>query len=79
MWHPNDPRPDAFRRWIRDAWTRLRPYSTGGEYVNFQQAEDGPARTVEAYGKNYERLQRVKAELDPQNLFRVNRNIHQAR
>ena len=40
------------------AWTRLRPYSTGGEYVNFQQAEDGPARTVEAYGKNYERLQR---------------------
>ena len=79
LWHPDDPRADAFRQWIRDAWTRLRPYSTGGEYVNFQQAEDGPARTVEAYGKNYERLQRVKAELDPQNLFRVNRNIHQAR
>jgi FAD/FMN-containing dehydrogenase len=78
-WHPDEPRADAFRRWIRDAWARLRPYSTGGEYVNFQQAEDGPARTVEAYGKNYERLQRVKAKLDPQNVFRVNRNIHPAR
>jgi FAD/FMN-containing dehydrogenase len=33
---------------------------------------EGPA---DAYGKNYERLGRVKAEYDPDNLFRVNRNI----
>ena len=33
------------------------------------------ARTASAYGKNYERLQRVKGEYDPDNFFRVNRNI----
>jgi FAD/FMN-containing dehydrogenase len=30
---------------------------------------------ADAYGKNYERLRRVKAAYDPDNLFRVNRNI----
>jgi FAD/FMN-containing dehydrogenase len=45
------------------------------DYVNFQLAEDDTARTADAYGKDFERLQRVKAEYDPDNLFRVNRNI----
>jgi FAD/FMN-containing dehydrogenase len=49
--------------------------STGGNYVNFQLAEDDTARTADAYGKNYERIQRVKTEYDPDNFFRVNRNI----
>ncbi len=56
-------------------WEKIRPFSTGGNYVNFQLAEDGADRTADAYGKNYERLQRVKAEYDPDNQFRVNRNI----
>jgi len=30
---------------------------------------------VAHHGKNFERLQRAKATYDPQNLFRVNRNI----
>jgi FAD/FMN-containing dehydrogenase len=49
--------------------------STGGNYVNFQLADDDTARTTAAYGNNYQRLQRVKADYDPDNLFRVNRNI----
>jgi FAD/FMN-containing dehydrogenase len=68
--------------WSPKAYTgtgaTIRPYSTGGNYVNFQLAEDDDARTAEAYGKNYERLRRVKAEYDPDNLFRVNRNIQPA-
>ncbi len=76
QWEPDEPDADTFRRWIRAAWTRLRPFSTGN-YINFQTADDdqGPA---DAYGKNYERLRRIKAEYDPDNLFRVNRNISPA-
>ena len=61
--------------WVRAAWERIRPFSTGGNYVNFQLADDDTARTADAYGKNYERLRQVKASYDPNNLFRVNRNI----
>jgi FAD/FMN-containing dehydrogenase len=64
--------------WVRQAWQAIRPFSTGGNYVNFQLAEDGDARTADAYGDNYRRLQQVKAQYDPGNLFRVNRNIRPA-
>ncbi len=66
---------DAHMAWVRDSWETIRPFSTGGNYVNFQLAEDDTARTADAYGKNLERLQRAKAAYDPHNLFRVNRNI----
>ena len=25
--------------WVQDAWARIRPFSTGGNYVNFQLAD----------------------------------------
>jgi hypothetical protein len=61
--------------WVQDAWARIRPFSTGGNYVNMQTADDDAARTADAYGANYQRLQQVKADYDPDNLFRINRNI----
>ncbi|HEX3207182.1 MAG TPA: FAD-binding oxidoreductase [Propionibacteriaceae bacterium] len=73
-WPPGAP-ADPHVAWARDGWERIRPFSTGGNYVNFQLAEDDSTRTATAYGKNYQRLQRVKADYDPDNLFRVNRNI----
>ena len=73
-WPPGAP-ADPHVAWARNGWERIRPFSTGGNYVNFQLAEDDTARTVAAYGSNYQRLQRVKATYDPDNLFRVNRNI----
>jgi FAD/FMN-containing dehydrogenase len=76
-WPPGAP-SDPHVAWARDGWERIRPYSTGGNYVNFQLAEDDTARTADAYRNNYERLQRVKAQYDPANLFRVNRNIRPA-
>lgn len=74
MWESGEPEADAFRRWIRAGWERIRPFATGGNYVNFQTDDDdqGPA---DAYGKNFERLRRIKAAYDADNLFRVNRNI----
>jgi FAD/FMN-containing dehydrogenase len=73
-WPPGAP-SDPHVAWARAGWERIRPFSTGGTYVNFQLAEDDSTRTAAAYGKNYRRLQRVKADYDPDNLFRVNRNI----
>jgi hypothetical protein len=79
VWAPDDPRGEEHVAWVRESWERIRPFSTGGNYVNFQLAEDGEDRTVAAYGSNYERLRRTKAAYDPDNLFRVNRNISPAR
>jgi hypothetical protein len=73
-WPPGAP-SDPHVTWVRNAWERIRPFSTGGNYVNFQLADDDAARTAAAYGSNYQRLQRIKAAYDPGNLFRVNRNI----
>jgi FAD/FMN-containing dehydrogenase len=75
MWEPQEPQAGAYRASVDEAWRRLRSFGTGGNYVNFQLAEDDHARTVDAYGKNYERLRRAKAAYDPGNLFRVNRNV----
>lgn len=68
---PAEPHVD----WVRQSWDAIRPYSTGGNYVNFQLADDDDGRLRAAYGGNYERLRDVKSRYDPENLFRVNRNI----
>jgi FAD/FMN-containing dehydrogenase len=75
MWAPTEPDADRFRRWVRDAWARLRPFSTGATYVNFQTADEGDERVRATYGANYQRLVEAKRRWDPGNLFRSNRNI----
>lgn len=63
------------REWARRAWMALKPYSTGGNYINFQTEDEDSDRTGEAYRGNLGRLSEIKARYDPDNLFRVNRNI----
>jgi hypothetical protein len=75
MWQPDEPNADMYRRWIRDAWERLRPYSTGRTYINFQTADEDEARVRATYGPNFDRLAELKRKYDPDNLFRTNRNI----
>jgi FAD/FMN-containing dehydrogenase len=75
MWGPDSGAGDANRDWVRGAWQALKPYSTGGNYVNFQTEDEADERTAESYRENYERLETIKAKYDPSNLFRVNRNI----
>jgi hypothetical protein len=43
-----------------------------------QRPEEGEARVKAAYGTNYKRLSILKKKYDPENLFRVNQNIHPA-
>ncbi|MBI2391749.1 MAG: FAD-binding oxidoreductase [Deltaproteobacteria bacterium] len=74
VWRPGED-GRAIVEAVRQGWRQIRPFSTGGNYVNFQLAEDLDERTIAAYGKNFERLRRVKGVYDPTNLFRSNRNI----
>jgi FAD/FMN-containing dehydrogenase len=71
---PDPPGADAIRDWTIGYWEELHPYSSGGAYVNFLM-EEGQARVKASFGPNYERLTRVKAAYDPDNVFRVNQNI----
>jgi FAD/FMN-containing dehydrogenase len=67
------------RQWARETWESLLPAAGGpATYVNLMAEFD--ERTVRAtYGEaKYERLARVKAEYDPDNVFCVNANIKPA-
>lgn len=60
--------------WVRKLWDIMKPFSTGGEYVN-NLGEEGEDRVRAAYGDNYERLVALKNKYDPNNFFRLNANI----
>jgi hypothetical protein len=77
-WPTTDPNGDTHQQWARSSWDRIRPFSTGGNYINFQTTDDDATRIESAYRGNYQRLRRIKAEYDPENLFRVNRNLEPA-
>jgi FAD/FMN-containing dehydrogenase len=62
-------------RWARDAWTAVKPFSTGGNYINFQTADESADRLAAAFGGSLARLAQIKARWDPENVFRANKNI----
>ena len=70
---------EADRPWVRNFWDALRPHAVGtGSYVNFM-SEYEEDRVRAAYGAaKYQRLARVKAEWDPENLFHLNANVKPA-
>jgi FAD/FMN-containing dehydrogenase len=72
-----DPDPKnvpEIRRWSIEYFEALHPYSAGGAYVNMMM-DEGQERVRASYRDNYDRLARVKATYDPENVFRVNQNI----
>jgi FAD/FMN-containing dehydrogenase len=75
-----DPAEDGMHMaWARDFWSAMRPFSSGGTYVNFLTADAEEERVRAAYGPAlYDRLARIKARYDPDNLFRSNQNIRPA-
>jgi len=75
-----DPDPANNERlisWARSYWEALHPYSAGGAYINFMM-DEGEDRVKATYRGNFERLARIKAKYDPNNLFSVNQNIKPA-
>ena len=75
---PDPANKERISAWAKDYWTALHPYSAGGAYVNFMM-EEGDDRIRATYGRNYDRLAKVKKRYDPTNLFRVNQNIKPAK
>jgi FAD/FMN-containing dehydrogenase len=61
--------------WARGFCADMKPFATGAVYLNFT-GEEGEDRIVAGYGReNYDRLAKVKAEFDPQNVFHLNHGI----
>jgi FAD/FMN-containing dehydrogenase len=61
--------------WARELFDKLAPHATGGVYVNFMPADEGTRISRGAYTSNFDRLAKLKAKYDPDNLFRLNQNI----
>jgi hypothetical protein len=75
-----DPDPanvETIRRWSIGYQEALHPYSAGGAYVNMMM-DEGQERVQASYRGNYDRLAKIKAAYDPDNVFRVNQNIRPA-
>jgi FAD/FMN-containing dehydrogenase len=64
--------------WARGFFDASAKFATGGVYVNFMPEDETQRVAQGAYGVNYERLAKLKAKYDPQNLFRMNQNIKPA-
>ncbi len=76
-----DPEPANAAKitaWTKNYWDALHPYSMGGAYVNMMMDDEGQERVRASYRHNYERLTRIKAKYDPDNVFHVNQNIKPA-
>lgn len=65
---------DQEREWVRSFWSDIEPHATGA-YVNFLM-DEGPGRVRQAYGpEKLARLQVLKQQYDPDNLFHLNQNV----
>lgn len=63
------------RNWARNVRKDMQPWATGATYLNFI-GDEGADRVVAGLGAaNLDRLRRVKAQYDPENLFHLNHNI----
>lgn len=62
-------------RWARECWGAMRPFLSGGFYVNYLGADVGIEGVRGAYGPAWERLAALKDKYDPDNVFRLNQNI----
>ena len=76
------PEPDlltADRTWVRDTYDAMLKFTpSGAGYVNFLVDPDED-RVRAAYGPTkYDRLARIKAQYDPDNVFHLNANIKPA-
>jgi FAD/FMN-containing dehydrogenase len=62
--------------WARDTTAAIGPWSVGGGYANYMQADEPIERVRAAFGDEaFGRLQELKTRYDPDNVLRRNQNI----
>ena len=67
---------DAHVEWARATARAIEPWSLGGGYANYMQADEPIERVRAAFGDaSFDRLQALKSEFDPTNVLRRNQNI----
>ena len=72
--HQGDADREVRRAWVSDFARALEP-NDDSAYVGFL-TDDGQTRIRGAYpGATWDRLRKVKAKYDPENLLRLNQNI----
>ncbi len=54
--------------WLESTWRRMRPYVTGGAYFNYTDPDLKGWQTA-YWGSNYQRLLRIRREVDPHHYF----------
>lgn len=61
--------------WARGVRADMRPFTTGGVYLNFI-GDEGEERVIAGFGpENYRKLARIKAQFDPDNVFHRWHNV----
>jgi FAD/FMN-containing dehydrogenase len=77
-WPGGGPGPEHVA-WTRDLVASLEEFGSGAAYVNFLSDAEDTARLRAAYGgETYDRLTKVKAKWDSENVFHLNQNIKPA-
>lgn len=67
---------DQYIQWARETAAAVEPWSVGGGYVNYMQADEPIERVRAAVGEHaFGRLQILKRRYDPNNVLHRNQNI----
>ena len=64
----------ASRRWINGVWRALRPYASGQAYQNYIDPQLTTWQRA-YYASNLPRLRQIKADVDPDFMFRFHQAI----
>jgi hypothetical protein len=69
---------DANVAWTRDTYSALEPSFAGRRYLNYLSEDDIGQAGSAGYGPNYDRIAKLKATYDPENVFHLNLNVEPA-
>ncbi len=61
--------------WARETYDLLHPFAGSNVYSNYLGDDETLERLRAAYGDNFDRLQALKNQYDPENIFHLNQNI----